>query len=206
MGSPPPPKRRSRASRSGPGCCSRACVCVAGSCLLDQRRRANGRRYSIPKGTRSHHPARSRVSRRTRRECALTPNAGSCSPGTMRKMAAPKTPFRSAAITAALRTPDLSCADLEHAGPRRPARSWRHGATPPKPREGGPRSRRLRVPRSNETRSSTRRAYRLLRPDSEGLRVRAVVGDVVRTVAPSTETTNEPAVYVICRGPNKRYG
>ena len=35
---------------------------------------------------------------------------------------------------------------------------------------------------------------------------RAVVGDVVRTVAPSTETTNEPAVHVICRGPNKRYG
>jgi hypothetical protein len=31
----------------------------------------------------------------------------------------------------------LLSAELEHAGPRRPARSWRHGATPPKPRFAG---------------------------------------------------------------------
>jgi len=47
---------------------------------------------------------------RTRRECAPTPNAGFCSLGAMRKLAAPKTSLRSAAVMATLRTADLSCA------------------------------------------------------------------------------------------------
>jgi hypothetical protein len=47
----------------------------------------------------------------TRRECAPTPNAAFCSLGTIRKLAAPKTSLRSAAVMAALRTADLSCAE-----------------------------------------------------------------------------------------------
>ena len=48
---------------------------------------------------------------RTRRECAPTPNAGFCSLGTMRKLVAPRTSLRSAAVMPTLlRTADLSCA------------------------------------------------------------------------------------------------
>jgi hypothetical protein len=55
--------------------------------------------------------ARSRLPLRTRRECAPTPNAGFCSLGTMRKLAAPTASLRSASVMPAVRTADLSCAD-----------------------------------------------------------------------------------------------
>ena len=47
-------------------------------------------------------PASTSVSlpERTRRECAPTPNAGFCNSGTLRKLAVPKTSFRSAAVIA----------------------------------------------------------------------------------------------------------
>jgi len=48
---------------------------------------------------------------RTRRECAPTPNAGFCSLGTMRKLAAPKASLRSATVMAALRSADPSRAE-----------------------------------------------------------------------------------------------
>jgi hypothetical protein len=45
-------------------------------------------------------------------------NPGSCSLGTLRKLAAPKTSLCSAAVTAALRTADLSCAVCRAPRPR----------------------------------------------------------------------------------------
>jgi hypothetical protein len=62
-----------------------------------------------------------------RRERAPTPNTGFCSLGTMRKLAAPKTSLRSAAVMATLRTADLSCADWRRASTSR----WDTKRAPP---------------------------------------------------------------------------
>jgi hypothetical protein len=94
---------------------------------------ADTRSSDLTECVRSVHQDDARIARPgrfpygARRECAPTPNAGFCSLGTMRKLAAPKTSLRSAAVMATLRTADLSCADWRRASTSR----WDTKRAPP---------------------------------------------------------------------------
>ena len=80
---------------------------------------------------------RTALPQRTRRKSAVTPKVDVCRLGTMRKLATPETSFRSAAVMAALRTADLSCAERAPFGRAPAARAEPVGGAPRYPRKVG---------------------------------------------------------------------